>query len=132
MALPLKNDPEGRKQLGALIVQCFDALKLYGKEPEQLKNAAALFQFALADYPMEKINEAFRAYLNRSSEMPTPADICVLIRRSNKPPLEKSVYIALVQKRERTTVKYSYGTYDDLTNEEKQYIAEFEEFQIHG
>jgi hypothetical protein len=132
LALPLRDDPVGKQQLAALIIQCFDALKLFGKEPEQLKNAAALFQFALADYPVEKINDAFKAHLQRSTEMPTPADICTLIRRGNKPPFNQSLYISLVQKRERTSFKENGKTWDCLDAKETDYIREYEEFQLNG
>lgn len=105
---------------------------MYGKNPEQLTNTVKLFRLVLADFTIEQINKAFVTHLQRSNEMPTPSEIVGLIQRDGRPPLDKSVYVALVQKRERTTMKYSYGTYDDLTNEEKEYISEYEKFNIKG
>lgn len=125
-ALTLRESPTDRVQLSALLSQCFDGLKLYGREPEQLEGATALFNLVLADYPFAKIEKAFRAYLSRNTEMPTPADIAALIRRNGKPPLEKSVYTALVQKRERTSFVENGRSWNCLTVDEEQYIAEYE------
>ena len=127
----LRPDTE-KVQIADLITQCFDVLKVYGKEPEQIKNTIKVFILALAGFSMEQINAAFISHLSRSSEMPTPADIVQIIKREGKPPLEKSVYIALVQKRERTTTVYSYGTYNDLTRAEEEYIRDYEEYTLNG
>lgn len=96
-------------------------MKLYGKEPEQLRSMAGLFQFALADYEAEKIMKAFAYHLQISSEMPTPADIVNIMRRGNRPPLDRSVYVRLSKK----------DPYD-RDREDWDYIREYEEFMIHG
>jgi len=130
--LALTSDQQGQCQLGELLSACFASLQLYGKEPEQLVNTVKLFRLVLAEFTIEEIRRAFVIHLKRSTQMPTPAEIVGLIQRDGRPPLDKSTYIALVQKRERTTEIYSYGTYDDLTREEKAYILEYEQFNIHG
>lgn len=120
-SIPLKADETGKKQLSTIILQCFDSLKLYGKEPEQIGNLNAMFQFVLADYSYDKIMEAFRFYLSTSSELPTPADIVGIIKRGNKPPLEKSVYTALSKKKDYAR-----------SNAEDRYMREYEDFYING
>lgn len=100
---------------------CFDTMKIYGKEPEQLKNAAALFQLVLADFPIDKIQQAFVYHLQNSVEMPTPADIATIIRRGNKPPFERSVYVSISKKDAELR-----------TSEEWQYMRDYERHQIEG
>ena len=121
LALTLKDDVKGKQELGVLLSQFFDTMKLYGKEPEQLKSTAALFNFALADYPAENIRQAFAYHLQISTEMPTPADIVNIMRRGNKPPLDRSVYIRLSKKDPQ-----------DRDRADWAYINEYEEFMIHG
>lgn len=95
-------------------------MKLYGKEPEQLRNTASLFSMVLADFPIEEITRAFTVHLQRSPEMPTPADICNIIRRNGKPPFDRSVYHSLTKKdpalRTREEWAYMRGYEDDLIN----------------
>lgn len=104
-----------------MVFQCFQALKLYGREPEQLEAVNGMFQLVLAEYHLSDIRRAFAYYLSVSSEMPTPADICNIIRRGNKPPLERSVYVSISKKPpcERDTYEWSY-------------MREYEAFLIHG
>jgi hypothetical protein len=96
-------------------------MKLYGKEAGQLKSAAALFQLTLSDLPIDKIRDAFRFYLQNYTDMPTPADICNIVKRGNKPPLDRSVYVSISKKDPelRTSADWAY-------------MREYEEFQIHG
>lgn len=96
-------------------------MKLYGKEPEQLKNTASLFSMVLADFPINDITKAFTVHLQRSPEMPTPADICNIIRRGGKPPLDRSVYVSIGKKEAHLR-----------TSEEWAYLREFEEDAIRG
>ena len=78
-----------------MLQQCFQTLRIYGKEPEALESVLAMFRLVLADYEMGEITDAFRIWLKRSNEMPTPADIAGIIERRGKPPLERAVYIAI-------------------------------------
>lgn len=132
LSLALKDDKTAQGTLAAMLMQCFDGLKLYGKEPEQLENTVKLFRLVLADFDAEKIQSAFVTHLQRSSEMPTPADIVQLIRRENKPAFNQAFYVALAQKRERTHFTHGGKVHDCLTIEEGQYMRDYEEFQIHG
>ncbi len=117
----LNEDSGGKKKLGDILGFCFDTLKLYGKEPEQIASVNKMFQFILADYPIDKIVSAFKFYFAHNSEMPTPADIAGIIKRGNKPPLDKTVYMALTKKKEHTR-----------SNEEDKYINEYEKFHLSG
>ena len=93
-----------------MLQQCFQTLRLYGKEPEALESVVAMFRLVLADYPVEKIIAGFGAWLKRSNEMPTPADIANIIERGGKPPLERVVYVAITRRDAamRTTEEWAY------------------------
>ena len=120
-AMALMNDSQGRKELSGILAQCFDGLKVYGKEPEQMRSTNAMFQLVLADYAIDKIREAFIFYLKFNSEMPAPADIAQIIERGNKPPFDKAVYVSISKK---------YG--EDRSREEWQYMREYERFITSG
>lgn len=101
-----------------MLVQCFQALKLYGKEPEQIEGVIGMFNLVLADYPFSEIERAFRYYLRHNTEMPAPADIAIIIDRGgDKPPFDKSVYVAFSKK---------HG--DQRTPAEWQYMRDYERF----
>ena len=118
----LTHDPVGKAELSNLLFQCFDTLKIYGKEPEQMKSINALFQFVLADYHIVKIREAFVFYLKHNNELPAPSDIVQIIERGgNKPPFEKSVYIAITRKPP-----------EERTSDEWQYMSDYQKFIIRG
>ena len=74
-----------------------------------------MFRLVLADYAVGAITDAFRIWLKRSNEMPTPADIASIIDRGGKPPLERVVYVAIA-KRDAAM----------RTSEEWAYMREFE------
>lgn len=120
-AMALMQDSKGRQELTNLVFQCFQGLKTYGKEPEQLESVNGMFQLVLADYPIEKIRNAFAFYLRHNSEMPAPADIAQIIERGNKPPFEKSVYVAIGKK-----------SPEHRTSEEWAYMRDYEKFIVSG
>lgn len=120
--LALREDQTAKRELTNILAQCYDALKVYGKEPEQLNNLNKMFHFVLSDYPIDKIKEAFRYYLKNYTEMPAPADIARIIDRGgSKPPLDRTVYVTISKKRA-----------DERTSEEWAYMREYEAFQIRG
>ena len=93
-----------------MLFQCFQSLKLYGREPEALEALVSMFQMVLHDYTMDQIRQAFALHLKRSNEMPTPADIANIIERGGKPPFERAVYVA-IGKRDpvtRTSDEWAY------------------------
>lgn len=104
-----------------MLYQCFQALKLYGKEPETLEATVSMFQMVLADYPPEAIRKAFANYLKRHNEMPAPADIASLIERNGKPPLDRAVYVSISKK-----------PAEDRTSTEWAYMRDYEKFAING
>ena len=120
-SLALKDDQDGVKTLTNLLAQCFDIFPLYGREPEAADNIRKGFRLTLADYPIDKITEAFRYHLKISKDFPVPADIVTIIERGNKPPFSTPVYIAINQKLK-----------DERTTEEWKYIAEYESFMRCG
>ena len=109
-SLSLRSDSEGQKALAVMLQQCFQTLRVYGKEPEALESVIAMFRLVLADYSVEKITGAFRLWLKRSNEMPAPADIANIIERGGKPPFERAVYVSLSRKppEQRTSDEWEY------------------------
>jgi hypothetical protein len=116
-----------------MIAQCYDGLKVYGKTPEQLTNTIKLFALALADHHIGDVQAAFVAYLKNHQEIPTPSDIIGYIRRKGRPPLDRSVYIGLCQKRQQTAWKTGPDPWqqgDGLTKAEEKYINDFEQLEL--
>lgn len=97
----------------------FDALKTYGKEPKQLDSVKKLMQFALSDYNIQQVREAFAFYFKHYEEFPTPAAIVNIIERGGKPPFERSIYINLTKKRP-----------EERDSDEWAYIREYERSQL--
>lgn len=104
-----------------MLLACYDGLKVYGKDPEQLDNANKLFHLVLADYPIDKIEAALRYYLRHHTEMPAPADIAIIIERGNKPPFERAVYVNISKKHP-----------EDRSSAEWDYLREYERFIMTG
>lgn len=123
----LHQSHEAKTKLANMLYQCFQSLKLYGKEPEALESTVAMFNLVLADYPFDKIEKAFVFYLQKNSEMPAPADIANIIERGGKPPFDRSVYLSLVKR--KSADPYAYNV---LTHEEAQYIKDYEKFMVSG
>lgn len=122
MSLPaIKDDQEARKRLTEVIEMAYNGLKVYGKEPEQLSDARKLFQFALADFNIQQIREAFAYYFKNYSEFPAPADIVQIIVRGNKPPFDRTVYV---------TISRKHG--EDRTPDEWAYMREYEDHILRG
>ena len=104
-----------------MLYQCFQTLKLYGKEPDSLESALATFQLVLSDFPFSKIKDAFAFYLKHNNEFPSPSDIAQIICRGNRPPLDKSVYVSISRKEAELRTPEEWG-----------YMREYEEFSIRG
>lgn len=117
----MKADPAGKKRIGEAIVLFHDALKTYGKQPDQLESVVKLFHFALSDYPVEKIVEAMAYYVRNYTEFPAPADIVQIIERGNKPPFDRAVYTTMSKKHPA-----------DRSSDEWAYMRSYERFMIDG
>lgn len=104
-----------------MLLVCYDGLKVYGKDPEQLDNLNKLFQLVLADYPIESIEAAMRFYMKHNTEMPAPADIANIIERGNKPPFDRSVYVSISKKHA-----------EDRRPSDWEYMRDYERFMISG
>lgn len=120
--LALRESQDAKRALTNLLFQCYDALRVYGKEPEQLDNLNKMFHFVLADYSQEQIEKAFVYYLRHNSEMPAPADIAQIIERGgDKPPYDKSVYVTISKKHPA-----------DRSSDEWQYMKGYENYILRG
>lgn len=119
--MALREDQDAKRTLTNLLSQCYDAQKVYGKEPEQLENLNKMFHFVLADYPIEKIQQAFKYYLKHNAEMPAAADIAQIIERGNKPPFDRAVYTAISKKHAA-----------DRDSDDWAYMREYESYILRG
>ena len=106
----LGESPKAKQELATMLFQCFQGLKLYGKEPEALEALVGMFQIVLDGYTMDQIRRAFALHLRRSNEMPAPADIANIVERGNRPPFERAVYVNLGRKppEDRTSDEWAY------------------------
>ena len=116
-SLTLSQDKQGQSQLSKLLLQCYDALRVYGKEPEQLENLNMVFQMVLERFTFVEIYNAFKTYLERHTDMPTPADIVSLIEPPN--PSEK---LSMEVFRD---IRYRQKTGQFITTEEEKYLRLF-------
>lgn len=132
-ALTLANDPAGMASLSDMIALCYETLNVYGKKPEQIEATVKLFSIVLANDCIGNVRKAFVAYLRNHRDMPTPSDIIGYIRREGRPPFDRSIYIGLCQKRERTAWKegiHPWQQGDGLSDAEARYIADYERFEV--
>lgn len=93
-----------------MLYQCFQALKIYGKEPEAFDSMVAMHLLVLSDYTLEQIQNAFKFYLKTNNEFPAPSDIAQIIERNGKPPFDKAVYVSVSRKppEERSSEEWAY------------------------
>lgn len=68
-----------KKTVIEMVKNCFYTLNTFGKPPEALESITENFLFALADYRITLIKDAFVKYLKTSGNMPTPIDIITII-----------------------------------------------------
>lgn len=104
-----------------MLYQCFQSLRLYGKEPEALEGTVAMFNLVLSDYSYEKIEQAMIFYLKNHNEMPAPADIANIIERGNRPPFDRAVYVAISKKHP-----------EDRSGWDWEYMKDYEKWSITG
>ena len=123
----LLSDNEGRRELLNLVSQCFNAMKTYGKAPEQMRDTGTMFCMVLGDYSIDEVRNAFQFYVKTNVEMPAPADIVNIIERKGRPAFDKSVYLSLKKRKEADP--YAYNV---LTRDEQNYIKDYERFQVTG
>jgi len=117
----LASSPEAQHQLTELLTQCFDALKVYGKEPEQVVNLIKVFVMVLGDYTFEQVHAAFRTYLKQSNELPAPSDIVKIIEPP--PPVYSSAMYVQIKKNLREGNVF-------VTDEEKAYVRAYEKQEL--
>lgn len=113
----LKDSPGAKAQLGAFLLQCYDALNTYGKTPDQLENYTKVFILAMGEYAYEDIRAAFIRHIQTSTNLPMPADIINIINPP-KPKLSTAMYIKIMK--ECTTG----GKF--LCGENKEFIRAYE------
>lgn len=114
-------EPSEKASLAEVIGRVFDLQKQFGKTTGQLENIVAGFCWALAKYPVQEVMRGFGEYIQRHSDMPTPANIVAIIDPDPpKKEWDKSVYIKLQQ------IFKAEGPYG-LNEEEYEYIRGYEE-----
>jgi hypothetical protein len=127
--LALKESEHAQSQLDALLLGCFTVQRIYGKEPGSLTAVNQVFHNVLGHLPGEQVVLAFRLWMQRSQEFPTPADIAGLVRRKGKPPLKESDVIAIRKKdgEDRTAAEWA-----TLREWDEQQAETFPEFTDHA
>ena len=94
----LSESSSAQSRLDSLLLGCYTAQKLYGRDPGSLESVNEVFHHVLGRHPADQVINAFTIWIERSQEFPTPADIVGLIRRGGLPPLSKEMYIAISRK----------------------------------
>ena len=79
-----RPNSKNKQQLAIIISQACALQKQYGKSQEELEILVEGFNWVLADYPIEKILEAFRIYIRNFNDIPAPSDILKIIERKEK------------------------------------------------
>lgn len=77
--------------------------------------------WVLGDYDIDLVEEAFKQYISRNNQMPTPADILNII----DPPKEKLSPVLYQQIKKKIA---DGGFY--LTDEEKNFLRKFEKQEL--
>ena len=113
--VPISQDSQGRAALAVMLQQCFQALNLYGKEPEQIEAAINIHQMVLAPFPIDQVRAAFGKWLETHDTFPAPSNIVNLIKRGGKPPLSEAVYVSISKK-----------PGDQRTKDDWRYIEDYE------
>jgi len=110
--------------LSSVVGHTFDLQHQYGKTPSQIETLVRGFAWALRGYPMETIVNAFREYVLRKGDVPSPSDIINIINPQKEPwTPDWKVYEAL---KERKKAEGEFA----LTTEEEEYIKACEEWSI--
>lgn len=114
--LPISDCKESQQKVSAILFKCFNSLKVYGKEPEQLKDTVDVFLMVLGKYSYNQFQNAMSKYLSRKADMPTPADIVNII----DPPQEELSSAMFIQIMRDCTIGGKL-----LWGDEKRYVDEF-------
>jgi len=80
----------------------------------------AMFQLVLAEYPFQRIREAFIEHVSRKPELPTPSDIVNII----EPPKPKPDWAAYV------AIKKRAHEGDYIYPDERQFISQCEQYAV--
>ena len=93
----LPEDPRALPEITEMLAACYQAVDVYGLDPESIGDRAKVFLLVLAEYPFAAVREAFITYLRHNKGMPSPADIVAIID-PREPVPDKAVYIELSKK----------------------------------
>lgn len=113
--------PSDKANLAEALGKVFDLQKQFGKTHAQLGSMVEGYAWVLADYPMERVIWGLGQYMRTKTDIPAPADICLII--DPPPPKwepDRSYYIKLQQ------IFKTEGPYG-LNDDEYEYIRRYEE-----
>lgn len=135
----MRESTEAQAKLDNLLLACFSVQKMYGRQPENIEVINQVFHRILGKYRGNRVLMAFEAWMERSQEFPTPADIVSLLKRNGRPPLSKEIYISISKKepefrnsndwqylREYEAQAHEEGFGSDFTDEKKEDESTFE------
>lgn len=112
----VKDDPAAQDQLTDLLCQVYASQQTYGDKAQMMDWRDKMFQLVLGNYTIAQVTTAFMEHVRRSSALPTPHDIAVLIEPSLAP-LSSAMFV-------RLTAKAKQGQW--LTSDEREYMRRFE------
>lgn len=115
-----------QNQLTILLDQTYATLRKYGEAADVTEARDAMFQRALAGYTLDQVMLGFSRYMERHTEIPTPAEIVGYIDPWKRA-LCPRMYSKLVHKRKKG---YEDGQFRPLSNEEEEFIHRYEEQQF--
>lgn len=118
-----KYSQEEKKGFAVTLMQVFQMLKEYGKQGQDFDIIVQgfLLYFERKGYPMSQVLDALFAHLDRSKEVPTPADIAAII----SPPLPKIDWPLYIELKKRLREGRVY-----VDQDEKKFLRNCEDLAI--
>ncbi len=111
------NEDEKREILKAFTVLA-TIQKTYGKEID-IKGTLQAWEYVMGEYPAAAVLSAMQAYMRKSSDMPTPADLIALI----SPPKPKITQAEFIHAKEQWKLE-GYPSYSYYATVVKDYEKE--------
>lgn len=120
----LGTSSEAKARFAKMFYVAHAAYPSYNRPTEEIKDRLRAFVMVLADYTAEQVEGAFLRWLKHYDRFPVPSDIVGLIERNGRPPFERTVYMRLKERQK--------DSYDFLTEDELNYIKDFEFWCLNG
>lgn len=124
----MRNSASPEERISEMVLLCWDSLNTYGKEPEQLASANALFQDMFKGKDVEDVTLAFRRWLKEKKDFPAPSDIYKIYEaiQASRARMREYGTAPVKPKLEKPGVKVSWSmkTWGQFTEQDKINLAE--------